>query len=159
MIALVVGIAACDSESNGLLNNVPLNPFPVNPSPFSSSSVSGQWFYNRTDLVGSGLACTISSFTMLLTPSGATFTGTTSSVATVTCSGEGRTFTQSAASGQNIPNGVVSGDSVHFDIVNQNFHNAGILLGNSTMSGTVTLRVPVGGSTFLVSGPFTAVRQ
>ena len=151
MIALVVAIGACGDDSDSTLNNVPLNTSPL------VNTVSGLWIY-AADLAGSGFSCRIRGVTLSVTQSGTNLTGSTPSVATVTCSGQGRTFTQSAVSGQVIANAVRNGNSVTFDISTHDFHNVGTLSGDF-ISGTVTLRLLVGSSTIVLTGTFTALRE
>src|SRR5262245_31391590 len=115
MIALVVAIAACGGDSTSPPNN----------------SVSGRWTYNASNLTGSGVSCSFFGVSMSLTQSGINFTGSTSGVATITCTEGGQTSTQSAPLSGVVANGLVSGRSVQFDFGTQDFHNVGTLSGNS----------------------------
>jgi hypothetical protein len=86
----------------------------------------------------------------------ATFTGSTIG-GTITCSGGGGTFSDNLG-GDVVANGQINGNAVQFDIGTQDIHNVGSMSGNS-ISGIVTVLVAVSGTTFVLNGNFSAVKQ
>jgi hypothetical protein len=140
MIALVVAIAACGSDSTNSPDN----------------TVSGRWSYSATDLHGIvSFSCSILDATMSLTQSGTTLTGSVSG-GTLSCLGSGG-FTNEALSGGVITNGVINGSTVQLEFGTQHVQNVGTVSGNS-MSGRVALS-GVLGTTVQMTGNFSAVRQ
>ena len=98
MIALVVAIAACGSDSTNSPDN----------------TVSGRWSYSATDLHGIvSFSCSILDATMSLTQSGTTVTGSVSG-GTLSCLGSGG-LTNEALSGGVITNGVINGSTVQLE--------------------------------------------
>lgn len=132
-------IAACKSDSTA-----------------PKTDISGHWSYSASNVAGSGISCNISGVSATITETGSTFTGSTSG-GTITCSGPGGTASQ-AIGNDVIANGTINGASVQFDIGTSDIHNAGTLSGNS-ISGTVTIKVNSGGSTYTLTGNFSAVKQ
>jgi len=120
-------------------------------------NLSGQWTYNATNIATTGVTCDISSVAMTLAQTGSTFTGTVAS-GTLHCTAANGAVVDEALSSDIVASGVISGNSVEFDIGTQDIHNSGVLAGNS-MSGTVTIRVTTATATVVLVGNFTAVRQ
>ena len=120
-------------------------------------TVTGQWSYSATNVSGSGVTCNFTGVTLTLAQSGSTFTGTTTG-GNVSCTAPGVAPLNESLGGDVIANGQITGNAVQFDIGGQDLHNVGTLSGNS-MSGTVTISVPTGTTTVILTGNFSAARQ
>ena len=138
-LALLV-FAACGGDSTGP----------------KSVALTGQWAYNATNVSGSGLSCNFSGLTLVFTQTGSTLTGATNG-GSFSCSAAGMT-NGSPLGTTPLANGQVNGNAVQFDFGTADIHNAGTLNGNS-ISGTVTVRADAGGTTIVLSGNFSAVKQ
>ena len=124
----------------------------------SIPSVAGSWTYNATNMTGSGVSCSVSGTSLVLTQSSGTFTGSYSG-GTISCSGPGGTANVPLGSGTVANGSVTSAGAVSFDFDTQDWRNTGTLSGNS-ISGTVVVRLDLGAPTGVVtlSGNFSAAR-
>lgn len=142
VLALVLA-AACGGDST--------------TGPNQQTNVGGRWLYTATNVAGSGVSCNLSNVSMTLTQTGSTFTGTVASGSNLSCTGPGGSINESLGNDV-IANGVVTGNSIQFDIGTQDLHNTGTVSGNS-MSGNITIRIVAGATTINLAGTFSAVRQ
>ncbi len=132
------------------------------PSPVPrTANVGGSWTISITNLSGSvsgvGVSCFFTGAPMVLSQTGATFTGSYGP-AELTCHAAGESV--SVTSQGVVVNGTVTGDDVAFDFDTQDAHHVGTVSGNS-MSGTAHYRVDVGAPYGLVTlnGVWAAARQ
>ena len=104
-------------------------------------TVTGSWNASITNLSGGGASCNFSNVRADLQQTGNTFVGTYSG-GTVSCSGQGGTFSDLLDPGSVI-NGTVNGNAVAFDIDTPDFHLVGTINGGS-MAGTARLVLDFG---------------
>ena len=124
----------------------------------STPDVAGSWGYSATNLSGSGVSCSVTGTSMVITQSESTFTGTYTG-GTFSCSGPGGTLSSTIGSGTVVNGSVTDEGVVSFDLDTQDWRNTGSLSGNS-ISGTVTVRFDLGTPIGVVtlSGNFSAAR-
>jgi len=118
--------------------------------------LNGNWLYSSANLTSSPVTCSTSGTTLQLTQTGSTVTGTYSG-GTITCSAGAGSQTLAIASGT-VAGGTVSGSSISFDLDTSAWHSTGSVSGH-TMSGTATLRVQVSGTSYTLTGTWTASKQ
>ena len=143
LAALTLILAGCGGDSTG---------------PSTTANVGGAWTASITNLSGSGVSCFTSAFSVALSQTDNTFTGSYGA-GTITCSGNGQQLSENVPGGV-IVNGTVSGDQVAFDLDTQDAHQTGTISGNS-MSGTSVWRLDLGAPTGVITlnGNWSAVRQ
>jgi len=128
-----------------------------NPAGPSIANVAGTWRITFTNMSGSGVTCSTTAIDYVITQSGATFTGTSSSTYTFTCTDGVNTISQSVTGGI-ITNGQITGTSISFDLATNAAHQTGTLSGNS-ISGTSTWTLDLGSSgTVVLIGQFGGLR-
>ena len=138
ILAAITTLAACGDSTS--------------PGP----NLGGSWLYSVSNLTSGSVTCSSSGTTLSITQSGATFSGSYSG-GTLTC------LTPSGSSSGLIGTGAVvsgslSGNAVSFDLDTGDWHNSGSISGGS-MSGSVTVRLTISGTTFVLSGNFGAARS
>ncbi len=124
----------------------------------SMPSVAGSWTYSATNLSGSGVSCSVSGTSLVITQSSGTFTGSYNG-GTLSCTGGGVTSSSPVGSGTIVSGSVTSAGATSFDFDTQDWRNTGTLSGNS-ISGTVVVRIDLGAPTGVItlSGNFSAAR-
>jgi hypothetical protein len=127
------------------------------PTGPSNASVAGTWALSASNMSGQGVSCNLSSTPLVLTQSGATFSGTYGP-GTLTCQA-GSQSVGGTVQGV-VVNGAVSGNAIAFDLDTQDYHHTGSLSGAS-MSGTARWTYDFGGSIGVVvlNGNWAAARQ
>jgi hypothetical protein len=120
-----------------------------------SINLSGNWSYSTSNIASGSVTCSSSGTTMSITQSGNTFSGTYNG-GTLTCQTPGGTGSDVIGSGI-VATGSLSGSNVNFDLDTSDWHNTGALSGNS-MSGTVTVHLVIGGTTYVLAGNWAAAR-
>jgi hypothetical protein len=118
----------------------------------SHANVTGVWTLSATNLTGAGFSCNIFGTSLFLNQSGTSFNGTYSG-GSFSC--EGIDLGQPAGS---VVNGIVNLQQVSFDMDTQDFHFTGAVSGES-MSGSATMRLVIEGTTYTLSGSWSASRQ
>jgi hypothetical protein len=118
--------------------------------------LNGNWLYSSANLTSSPVTCSTSGTTLQLTQNGSTVTGTYSG-GTITCSAGAGAQTLAIASGT-VAGGALTGSSIAFDLDTSAWHSTGSVNG-TTMSGTATLRVQVNGTSYTLTGTWTAAKQ
>jgi len=124
----------------------------------AARDVRGNWTYNASGInAGGPNSCAVSGTTITISSqSGSSFSGVYN-LGLVICTGPGLNDTTPVGSGA-VVSGVVAGDSVRFNFDNTDWRNFGSIAG-STMSGTVNVRLTIGGSAAVAAGNWTAVKQ
>ena len=142
LVASLVALSACGGDSATAPSN---------------AQVGGTWTFNASNMSGSGVSCNLLSASLVITQSGATFSGTYGP-GTLSCVAGGQS--QSATINGTIVNGTVDGSAVAFDLDTQDFHHTGTASGAS-MSGTARWTFDLGGSVGVVmlNGNWSAAKQ
>jgi hypothetical protein len=119
--------------------------------PGSDQDVTGSWNAIWQSMDGPGMSCSANGGRLELNQTGSGFTGTYR-VQTLTCNGMSGT-----PSTGNVLNGAVAGNQVTFDLNDPAFHQSGSLNGDE-MSGEATWTLIVSGTSYTVTGIWTASR-
>jgi hypothetical protein len=120
------------------------------------AAVAGVWAYSTTNVQGSGANCSSTGTILTLTQSGATFSGTYAG-GTLTCTTPLGPVVQQITTGV-VANGTVSESAVSFNLDTSDWTNTGSISG-TTMTGTLVVRVVIGGTSAVLTGSFTATKQ
>jgi hypothetical protein len=127
------------------------------PTAPRTPDISGTWRVSFSNLTGSGITCGSSAIDYVISQSGSTFTGTSSSTYTLTCTDGINTLSQTFT-GATISNGHINGSAIDFDLATSAAHQTGTLSGNS-MSGSATWSIDLGNSgTVVLRGQFGGVK-
>lgn len=129
----------------------------------STTGLGGTWRFAWPAMTGTvngnALSCNVSGVTMVLVQTGATFSGTQSGSATMTCSANGQQVISQAIGGETIVNGTISGANVAFELGSIPGPHTGTLAGTS-MSGGATWSIDLGGGTVVtMTGSWNAARR
>jgi hypothetical protein len=139
-IPLALGLSLGCSDSSGPDNDV----------------VAGTWAYSTTNVQGSGASCSSTGTILTLVQTGVTFSGTYAG-GTLSCTTPLGPVTQQIPTGV-VANGTISGSSVSFNFDTSDWSNTGSI-SNTTMTGTLVVRVTFGGTSAVLTGSFTATKQ
>lgn len=118
--------------------------------------VAGSWLYSVSNLTSGSVTCASSGTTLSITQSGTTFSGSYSG-GTITCLTPSGSSSGLIGTGA-VVSGSISGNVVTFDLDTGDWHNSGSISGGS-MSGTVSVRLTISGTTYVLSGSFGAARS
>lgn len=121
--------------------------------PSGSTSVTGSWDLNVTNLTAGGNVCSLAGMIMTVTQNGGAFSGNYGA-GVLTCTGSGSTV----VSGGAVKNGTVTGTAIAFDLDNGDFHLAGTFTGTA-MSGNATLLLHDSAGDYTATGSFSATRH
>ena len=119
--------------------------------PGEDTNVTGSWTAIWQSMNGPGMSCSADGGRLELNQAGGRFTGTYR-VETLTCNG----MSGSASTGS-VLNGTVAQNQVAFDLNDPAFHQSGSLNGDE-MSGSATWTLTVSGTSYTVTGIWTASR-
>jgi hypothetical protein len=119
--------------------------------PLEETSVTGSWNAIWQSMNGSGMSCSTEGGRLELNQTGSRFTGSYH-VESLTCNGS-----RGSASTGAVVNGTVVGNQVAFDLNDPGIHQSGTLNGDE-MSGPATWTRTIDGTSFSVSGTWTANR-
>lgn len=133
-----VGLAACGKDSTG-----------------PNINLTGNWSYSTSNITDGSVSCSSSGTTLSVTQQGNTFSGTYSG-GTLTCQTSGGSGSNTVGTGI-VATGSIAGNGVTFDLDTSDWRNTGTLSGNS-MSGTVLVRLVIGGTTYFLSGNWAAAK-
>lgn len=127
-------------------------------SPTSSSTtpttLTGNWTYSAGSLasLSGGYSCSATGFTLSLIQSDASLTGSYKE-GTIICNG-----TTLAAGSGGIADGTITSSGVAFDFDTPDWHNQGTS-NPSSMSGNATVHLTIAGTSYILTGTWTAARQ
>jgi hypothetical protein len=119
--------------------------------PSENTNVAGSWNAIWLEMNGTGMSCTATGGRLELTQNGARFGGSYR-VQTLTCNGK-----SGALSTGSVVNGSVAGNQVAFDLNDPAFHQSGSL-NRDEMSGPATWTLLIDGTSYTVTGTWTASR-
>lgn len=119
--------------------------------PLENANVTGSWNAIWQSMNGPDMSCSADGGRLDLTQTGSRFTGSYS-VQTLSCNG----MSGSPSSGT-VLNGTVAENQVAFDLNDPAFHQSGSLNGDE-MSGPATWTLIVDGTSYTVTGTWTASR-
>jgi len=146
LLAVTLSLAALAACGGG---DSPTEPRTIN--------LSGTWRITYTNMTGSGITCGTTAIDYVISQSGTTFSGTSSSTYTITCTDGVNTLSETFV-GAIITNGHINGSAIQFDLATSSAHQTGTISGNS-MTGTASWTLDLGSSgTVVLNGQFGGLR-